>query len=81
VAGAREEIWALGLRNPWRFSFDRSTGELYIGDVGESTWEEIDFQLAGAAGGRNYGWPIMEGPHCFVGGVCSKIGLIQPVCD
>ena len=79
VTGAREEIWALGLRNPWRFSFDRSTGELYIGDVGESTWEEIDFQLGGAAGGRNYGWPIMEGPDCFGGVVCSKIGLIQPV--
>lgn len=56
------EIWALGLRNPWRFSFDRSTGDLYIGDVGQGQYEEIDFQPAGSAGGQNYGWRIMEGP-------------------
>ncbi len=62
---AKPEIWALGLRNPWRFSFDRLTGDLYIADVGESTWEEIDFQQAGAAGGANYGWNILEGPACY----------------
>jgi hypothetical protein len=56
------EIWALGLRNPWRFSFDRLTGDLYIGDVGQNRFEEIDFQLAGSAGGQNYGWRIVEGP-------------------
>lgn len=55
------QIWALGLRNPWRFSFDRRTGDLYIGDVGQNAVEEIDFQLAGAAGGANYGWRRFEG--------------------
>ena len=56
------EIWALGLRNPWRFSFDRGTGDLYIGDVGHFVYEEVDFQPAGSAGGQNYGWRMMEGP-------------------
>ncbi len=64
TAGA-DEVWAYGLRNPWRFSFDRSTGDLYIGDVGQSAWEEIDFQAAGAAGGRNYGWDCREGAHNY----------------
>lgn len=58
---ARPEIWALGLRNPWRFSFDRATGDLYIGDVGERTREEVNLQLASSAGGANYGWPYWEG--------------------
>src|SRR5207237_2403723 len=61
----RPEIWALGLRNPWRFSFDRLTGDLYIGDVGETLWEEIDFQPASSCGGENYGWRIKEGNHDF----------------
>jgi glucose/arabinose dehydrogenase len=65
VAGTRAEIWAYGLRNPFRFSFDRSTGDLYIGDVGQDTTEEIDYQPAGIAGGRNYGWHVFEGPNCF----------------
>jgi len=55
------EIWAMGLRNPWRFSFDRGTGDLYIADVGLSSWEEIDFQPASSPGGQNYGWNVMEG--------------------
>jgi len=59
------EIWALGLRNPWRFSFDRLTGDLYIGDVGHFHYEEIDFQPAGSAGGQNYGWRILEGPFPY----------------
>lgn len=54
------EVWALGLRNPWRFSFDRATGDLYIGDVGQNRWEEINFQPAGAPGGANYGWVVYE---------------------
>ena len=57
----RPEIWATGLRNPWRYSFDRRTGDLWIGDVGGSEREEIDFQRAGTKGGRNYGWNLMEG--------------------
>ena len=61
----RPEIWALGFRNPWRFSFDRQTGDLYIGDVGQNEWEEINFQSAGSAGGQNYGWPAREGNHPF----------------
>jgi glucose/arabinose dehydrogenase len=61
VAGARGEIWAYGLRNPWRFGFDRLTGDLFIGDVGQGAREEIDFQPATSPGGENYGWPCMEG--------------------
>jgi glucose/arabinose dehydrogenase len=77
--GYREEIWALGLRNPWRFSFDRQTGDLYIGDVGQGSWEEIDFQLAASAGGENYGWDIVEGLVCFGAASCDQNGLTQPV--
>ncbi len=65
VAGARAEIWALGLRNPWRFSFDRLTGDLFIADVGQGIREEVDFQPAGGSGGENYGWRLMEGSTCF----------------
>jgi glucose/arabinose dehydrogenase len=63
-----DEIWAKGLRNPWRFSFDRMTGDLYIGDVGQDEREEIDFQPRASAGGENYGWKIMEGTRCGDGG-------------
>ena len=59
------EIWAKGLRNPWRFSFDRGTGDLWIGDVGQGAWEEIDWQSASSPGGENYGWRRMEGAHCY----------------
>jgi len=58
-----DEIWAIGLRNPWRYSFDRETGDLYIGDVGQNQWEEIDFQSGASTGGENYGWRIFEGTH------------------
>ena len=61
----RPEIWALGLRNPWRFSFDRQTGDLYIGDVGQNLWEEIDFLPANSAAGTNFGWPYLEGTHTY----------------
>lgn len=57
----RPEIWAIGLRNPWRFSFDRLTGDMWIGDVGQDSWEEVDFQPAGSTGGENYGWRCYEG--------------------
>ena len=60
-----DEIWALGLRNPWRFSFDRQNGDLFIGDVGQKIWEEVNFQPASSTGGENYGWRLMEGAHCF----------------
>jgi len=63
-AGA-DEIWAFGLRNPWRFSFDRLSGDLWIGDVGQQDWEEINYEPAGGPGGRNYGWDVLEGFHCF----------------
>lgn len=66
----REEVWATGLRNPWRFSFDRRTGDLWIGDVGEELREEIDFEPAGSPGGRNYGWNVMEGTACFASEGC-----------
>ncbi len=62
---SRPEIWALGLRNPWRFSFDRQSGDLFIADVGQNAWEEINHQLGGATGGANYGWNILEGLNCF----------------
>jgi glucose/arabinose dehydrogenase len=78
---ARGEIWALGLRNPWRFSFDRQTGDLYIADVGQNLFEEVDFQPAGSAGGQNYGWRIMEGAHCFNDPACSQTGLVLPVAE
>jgi len=81
AAGFRGEIWALGLRNPWRFSFDRQTGDLYVGDVGQGSFEEVDFQPAGSPGGENYGWRIMEGAHCFGDPACSQVGLALPVAE
>lgn len=81
-AGARPEIWAYGLRNPWRFSFDRETGDLWIADVGQNAWEEVDFQPAGSEGGENYGWVIREGSHCYPDGDdCSSEGLVEPVAE
>jgi glucose/arabinose dehydrogenase len=75
------EIWALGLRNPWRYSFDRQKGDIYIADVGQSSWEEVDFQSASSAGGENYGWNIMEGNHCFLDPACVTTDLILPVTE
>lgn len=66
-AQARPELWAIGLRNPWRFSFDRLTGDLYIADVGQNRYEEINFQPAESRGGQNYGWRLREGFEPFVG--------------
>jgi glucose/arabinose dehydrogenase len=76
-AGARLEIWATGLRNPWRFSFDRETGDLWIGDVGAGSYEEVNFQSAGSQGGENYGWNEMEGYDCRIEGGCDA--FVAPV--
>ncbi|HLO33485.1 MAG TPA: PQQ-dependent sugar dehydrogenase [Anaerolineales bacterium] len=73
------EVWAYGLRNPWRISFDRGTGDLYIGDVGQNVWEEIDFLPAGSAGGSNFGWSFREGAHDYKGG--GPAGLVEPVAE
>ncbi len=75
---ARQEIWALGVRNPWRFSFDRSTGDLWIADVGQDAWEEVDFQAAGSAGGQNYGWHCSEGTHPYTPAGCT-VSYISPI--
>ena len=78
--GTSPEVWSYGLRNPWRFSFDRATGDLYITDVGEKRWEEVNVSLAseGAGRGINYGWSLMEGPDCMQEG-CDRGGLTLPV--
>jgi glucose/arabinose dehydrogenase len=73
------EIWAYGLRNPWRFSFDRDTGDLYIGDVGQNAWEEIDRQPADSGGGDNYGWNAYEGSHCFSD--CEGVTAVGPITE
>src|SRR5262249_34326315 len=78
--GARGEIWAYGLRNPWRFSFDRATRDLWIADVGQNLYEEIDYQPASSHGGENYGWNRMEGLHCYQSG-CTQQGLTLPVAE
>ena len=79
MAGYREEIWALGLRNPWRFSFDRLTEDLYIADVGQGAVEEVDVQPAGSPGGKNYGWNVMEGGGCYASATCDTAGLTLPI--
>lgn len=79
IPGYRGEIWAVGLRNPWRFSFDTSNGDLYIGDVGQGSVEEIDYQPGTSLGGQNYGWDIMEGDICFPGPPCEDTGLTLPI--
>lgn len=79
MAGYHSEIWALGLRNPWRFSFDRLTGDLFIGDVGQNSWEEVDYQPATSSGGENYGWNIMEGMVCYNSSTCDSSGMTMPV--
>ncbi|MCB1100647.1 MAG: PQQ-dependent sugar dehydrogenase, partial [Verrucomicrobiae bacterium] len=77
--GARPEIWAYGLRNPWRFDFDPMTGDLFIPDLGEETQEEINFQAADAGGGQNYGWPYFEGMEPIVPDPPDDVNLTEPV--
>ena len=81
VEGYRDEIWALGLRNPWGFAFDKLTGDLYIADVGNLAHEEVNYQPAASGGGENYGWNTMEGTLCFTPEFCSTAGLILPVAE
>ena len=78
--GARGEVWAYGLRNPWRYSFDRRTGDLWLGDVGQNAWEEVNVVRAGSKGGENYGWPLREGTHPYRGGQ-RPAGAVEPVHD
>jgi len=73
------EIWVYGLRNPWRISFDSATGDLYIGDVGQGEWEEIDLIPAGSTGGENFGWDYREGAHDYEGG--GPAGMIDPIAE
>ncbi|MEZ4680227.1 MAG: PQQ-dependent sugar dehydrogenase [Caldilineaceae bacterium] len=79
---ARPEIWAYGLRNPWKFHFDSETGDLYLPDVGQNHWEEINFQPASSEGGENYGWDFLMGTHCFPieAAACSAVGTL-PVAE
>jgi glucose/arabinose dehydrogenase len=78
---ALPEIWAYGVRNPWRFSFDRVTGDLYVGDVGQNRLERINYQPAGSPGGQNYGWPIIEASSCLSGDSCDRTGLTLPIAE
>jgi len=75
------EIWAYGLRNPWRFSFDDQTGDLYIADVGQNQWEEVNFSPAGVESGRNYGWNYFEGNHVFSSQPPDTIDAIPPAAE
>jgi len=82
TADYRPEIWALGLRNPWRFSFDRATGDMYTGDVGQYSWEEVSYQPASSPGGENYGWRVLEGTHCFNPSTdCDASGKVLPIAE
>jgi glucose/arabinose dehydrogenase len=78
-SGARGEIWTYGFRNPWRFSFDRATADMWIGDVGDSIAEEIDFQASDSHGGENYGWPTYEGSQCVDTKPCQQGGVVMPL--
>jgi glucose/arabinose dehydrogenase len=79
--GGLPEIWAYGLRNPWRFSFDRSTGDLYIADVGQGQWEEISFLPGGIVGGSNFGWNYFEGTHVYQGAAPEGASFVPPVTE
>lgn len=79
---ARPEIWSYGWRNPWRFSFDRENGDLWIADVGQGSWEEVNVQPRSSIGGENYGWRKMEGTHCFNPSTnCREPNMVLPVIE
>ncbi|MEZ4737313.1 MAG: PQQ-dependent sugar dehydrogenase [Caldilineaceae bacterium] len=82
-ADVRDEVWAVGLRNPWRYSFDRATGDLWIGDVGQNQFEEVNYTPAASSGGLNYGWPIMEATSCYnsSGDDCIEADFVLPVAE
>jgi glucose/arabinose dehydrogenase len=81
AGGGDPEIWAYGLRNPWKIAFDRATGDLYIADVGQNQWEEINFTPAGTPGGQNYGWRFMEASYDYSGGLYDRAALVLPVAE
>ncbi|HUR79272.1 MAG TPA: PQQ-dependent sugar dehydrogenase [Thermoanaerobaculia bacterium] len=82
IAGAHPEIWALGLRNPWRFTFDRDANTLVLGDVGQHAWEEVNVLPLALSRAANFGWPMMEGTHCFPPETsCSSVGLTLPAIE
>ena len=84
AGGGRGEIWAIGLRNPWRYAFDRTAGLLHIADVGQNAWEEVDVEPA-SRGGVNYGWRLMEGAHCYTPDPCAAdtagLSLVLPALE
>jgi glucose/arabinose dehydrogenase len=75
---ARPEVWAYGFRNPWRFSFDRLNGDLFIADVGQNAWEEVSWQAGGTPGGQNFGWNVMEGNHCYTAN-CNPVDFTPAI--
>ena len=83
TAGARPEIWSFGWRNPWRMAFDAATGDLYVADVGQNQYEEVDVELAGSGGGQNYGWRLMEASHCFNPTSCdpATLKVVMPIAE
>ena len=82
IKNAREEVWAWGLRNVWRFSFDKKTGDIYYGDVGQNKWEEVNFEPASSSGGNNYGWRQMEASYCFEPKEnCKRDGMVLPIIE
>ena len=76
-------MWGIGLRNPWRYSFDRATGDLWVADVGQNSWEEVNLVPAGTAPPVNFGWNVMEATHCFPPdrATCNRQGLLLPVTE
>jgi len=77
--GGKPEIWATGLRNPWRYAFDRANGDFYIADVGQNLWEEIDYLPAGEGAGANFGWKVLEGSHPYQGEFAGSVTPVNPI--